>query len=89
MRHLTEVGHRPAIDVQAVYRDNLMQIVASGRGLMFIREAAVANHFPRIVCRRLVGEMLLFYAIWSRDNDNPSLNQLLSLAQDFGATIVG
>lgn len=78
--HLAKVGHRPSIELQAVYQDTLMQIVASGRGLTLASEARVAVQFPGVVYRALAEEQLPYCAIWSRENNNPASRHLLDLA---------
>lgn len=81
LKHLAELGHHPSIQQQAVYRDTLMQIVASGRGLTLTSEATIATRFPGVVYRPLAGEILPFCAIWSPRNDNPAFRRFLSLAK--------
>lgn len=79
--HLAELGHSPSIEQQRVYRDNLMQIVASGRGITLTSEATIAAVFPGVVYRPLISEILPFRAVWSPTNDNPALRHFLSLAK--------
>ena len=43
VKHLSALGHSPAIEHQAVYRDNLMQIVAGGHHLTLTSEATIAT----------------------------------------------
>lgn len=81
VKHLSALGHSPAIDRQAVYRDNLMQIVAGGHHLTLTSEATIATQFSGVVYRPLVGEILPFCAVWSPRNDNPAFRRLLSLAK--------
>lgn len=82
LKHLVELGHHPSIQQQEVYRDTLMQIVASGRGLTLTSEATIATSFPGVVYRPLAGEILPFCAIWSPRNDNPAFRRFLSLAKE-------
>jgi len=81
VKHLAELGHHPSVERQGVGRDNLMHLVAIGRGLTLTSEATTAARFPGVVYRPLAGEILPFCAIWSPQNDNPALRRLLSLAR--------
>lgn len=81
VKHLAGLGHRPSVERCAVYRDNLMQLVALGRGLSLTSEATTAASFPGVVYRPLVTDELPFSAIWSLRNDNPALRRLISLAK--------
>lgn len=81
VKHLAELGHSPPIQRHAVYRDTLMQIVASGKCLTLTSEATIATQFPGIVYRPLAEEILPFCAVWSPRNDNPAFRRLLSLAK--------
>ena len=81
VKHLSELGHSPEIDRQAVYRDNLMQIVARGYDLTLTSEATIATQFSGVTYRPLAGETLPFCAVWSPRNDNPAFRRLLSLAK--------
>jgi DNA-binding transcriptional LysR family regulator len=85
VKHFAELGHRPNIQLQAVYRDNLMQLVASGQGLTLTSEATIATQFPGVAYRPLAGEILPFCAIWSPRNDNPAFRRLLSLAKSLSS----
>lgn len=81
VKHLAELGRSPNIQRHAVYRDTLMQIVATGQSLTLTSEATIAALFPGVVYRPLVGEVLPFSAVWSPRNDNPAFRRLLSLAK--------
>ena len=81
VKHLAELGYSPNVQRHAVYRDTLMQIVANGRDLTLTSEATIAARFPGVVYRPLKGEVLPFCAVWSRNNDNPAVRRLLSLAK--------
>lgn len=82
VRHLSELGRRPAIQRHAVHRDTLFQIVALGQGLTLTSEATTGMIARGIVYRPLAADELPFSAIWSRRNDNPALRRLLSAARD-------
>jgi DNA-binding transcriptional LysR family regulator len=46
MRRLGDLGRHPRIHQHGVGRDNLMRLVALGRGLTVTSEATTAAHFP-------------------------------------------
>lgn len=81
VKHLAGLGHSPSIQRHAVYRDTLMQIVATGQSLTLTSEATTATQFPGTVYRPLAGQVLPFCAVWSPRNDNPAFRRLLSLAK--------
>lgn len=81
VQRLADLGRHPEIQTQCVGRDNLLSLVAIGRGLTVMSEAGTAAQFPGIVYRLLVGEVLPFCAVWSPRNDNPACRRLLSLAR--------
>ena len=81
VKHFAGLGHRPSIQLQAVYRDTLMQLVASGQGLTLTTEATITTQFSGVAYRPLAGEILPFCAIWSPRNDNPAFRRLLNLAK--------
>ncbi|WP_313015354.1 LysR substrate-binding domain-containing protein [Brevundimonas sp.] len=81
VRGLAALGHHPAIDVQAVGRDNLLPLVALGRGMTVVSEAITAARFPGIAYRPIIGEVLPFSAVWSPTNDNPAFRRFLSMAR--------
>ena len=81
VRCLAELGRHPEIQVQSVGRDNLLPLVALGRGLTLVSEAMTVAQFPGITYRPIAGEVLPFSAVWSPRNDNPAFRRLLSLAR--------
>lgn len=81
MRALADLGGRPDIEVQAVGLDNLLPLVALGRGLTLVGEAMTVAQFPGVIYRPILGEVLPFSAVWSASNDNPAFRRLLSLAK--------
>ncbi|MCR8493056.1 LysR family transcriptional regulator [Brucella anthropi] len=78
---LGKLGHHPEIHCQYVGRDNMLSLVAVGRGLTLTSEATTVAQFPGIIYRRMAGEVLPFCAVWSARNDNPACRRLLSLAR--------
>lgn len=78
---LADLGRHPNIRVQYVGRDNLLPLVAIGRGITVTSEAMTAAQFPRISYRPIAGEVLPFSALWSPKNDNPAFRRFLSLAR--------
>lgn len=83
---LGDLGRHPDIRVQYVGRDNLLPLVALGRGLTVVSEAMTAARFPGLCYRPIVGEILRFNAVWSPKNDNPALRRFLSLARSMAAS---
>ncbi|SKA31457.1 LysR family transcriptional regulator [Consotaella salsifontis] len=81
IRHLSRGSEHPSVDPQDVSRDNLMQIVALGRGLTLTSEATTDVVFPGVIYRPISNEQVSFSAVWSPRNDNPAFRQLLSLAR--------
>jgi DNA-binding transcriptional LysR family regulator len=81
VERLSALGHSPAIEWHAIYRDTLMQMVANGHSLTLTSEATIAAQLPGLVYRPLAGETLPFCAVWSPKNDNPAFRRLLSLAK--------
>ena len=81
VRKLADLSWHPDIHVQSVGRDNLLSLVAIGRGLTVVSEAMTATNHPGVVFRPIKGERLPFSAIWSPNNDNPAFRRLLSMAR--------
>lgn len=81
MQQLTALGRVPEIHAQLVGRDGLLSMVALGRGLTLISEAATGAQMPGVAYRPILNEVLPFSAIWSPNNDNPASRRLLSLAR--------
>lgn len=81
VQRLADLGRHPNIHPQYVGRDVLLSMVAVGRGLTVVSEAATGARFPGVVYRQIADEVLPFSAIWSRRNDNPAFRRFLSLAR--------
>lgn len=81
IQRLADLGYHPDIQSQYVGRDNLLRLVAMGRGLTITSEATIAAKIPGVSYRPIAGEMLPFSAVWSSKNDNPAFRRLLSLAR--------
>lgn len=81
VKRLADLGQHPEIHTQHVGRDNLLSLVAIGRGLTVMSEAGTAAQFPGTVYRQLIDEVLPFCAVWSPRNDNPAWRRLMSLAR--------
>ena len=79
--HLAGLGRRLDIQSQQVGRDNILSLVALGRGLTLTSEATTVAQFPGITYRELADEVLPFSMVWSTQNDNPACRRLLSLAR--------
>lgn len=79
--HLAGLGRGLDIQSQQVGRDNILSLVALGRGLTLTSEATTVAQFPGITYRELAGEVLPFSMVWSTQNDNPACRRLMSLAR--------
>nr|WP_219848919.1 LysR family transcriptional regulator [Paracoccus sp. FO-3] len=86
VRCLADLGRHPEIQVQQVSRDNLVPLVALGRGLTLVSEAMTVAQFPGAIYRPIRGEILPFSAVWSARNDNPAFRRFLSLARAMAVT---
>lgn len=82
--HLAGLGHHPDIQSQQVGRDNILSLVAVGRGLTLTSEATTLAQFPGVIYRCLAGDVLPFSMVWSPRNDNPACRRLLSMARAMG-----
>ena len=78
---LAGLGQYPEVHRQNVSRDNLMSLVAMGRGITLTSEAMTSTIFKALVYRPITRETLPFSAVWSPKNDNPALRRLVSLAR--------
>jgi len=87
VRELAALGQHPEIQVQAVGRDNLLPLVAIGRGLTLVSEAMTVAMLPGITYRPIAGELLPFSAVWSTTNDNPASRRLLAMARAAAANV--
>lgn len=81
VQRLADLGQHPEIHPQYVGRDNILSLVAVGRGLTLTSEATTVAQIPGITYRPIVNEILPFSAVWSPRNDNPACRRLLSLAR--------
>lgn len=88
VRRLASLGCHPDIQPQFVGRDNLLSLVAVGRGLTLVSEATVATQMPGITYRPIANDILSFSAIWSKKNDNPAFRRLLSLAKEMSRSLI-
>lgn len=87
VRELAGLGQHPEIQVQSVGRDNLLPLVAIGRGLTLVSEAMAAARFPGVTYRPISNEDLPFSAVWSASNDNPAFRRFLSMAKAMAVRI--
>lgn len=81
VQRLADLGQHPEIHPQYVGRDNILSLVAVGRGLTLTSEATTVAQIPGIAYRPIANEVLPFSAVWSPKNDNPACRRLLSLAR--------
>lgn len=89
VQRLADLGHHPEIHVQHVGRDNLLSLVAVGRGLTLTSEATTVAKIPGMTYRPIANEVLPFCAVWSQRNDNPACRRLLSLARSMARSSCG
>jgi DNA-binding transcriptional LysR family regulator len=87
VQRLASLGRHPDIHQHLVGRDNLMQLVALGRGLTVTSEATTGALFPGVVFRPIEDEVLPFCGVWSASNDNPALAVLLDLARSMTSAV--
>lgn len=87
VQRLASLGRHPDIHQHLVGRDNLMQLVALGRGLTVTSEATTGAQFPGVVFRPIEGEVLPFCGVWSASNENPALAGLLDLARSMTSAV--
>jgi len=81
IQHLAALGHHPDIVRHDVGRDDLIQLVALGRGLTLTSEATIAAKAPGVRFLPLAEELLPFSAVWASRNENPALLLLLETAR--------
>ena len=81
VQRFSDLGRDPEVVVQQVGRDNLLSLVAAGRGFTIVSEAMTVARFPGVSYRPVAGEVIPFSAVWSLRNDNPALRRLLSMAR--------
>ncbi|QPC42784.1 LysR family transcriptional regulator [Kaustia mangrovi] len=83
--YILQVKHdynfNPKIITQSVGRDNLLSLVAAGRGLTIISEAATVARIPGVIYRSIACERIPFSAVWLSQTDNPALRRLLSMSR--------
>ncbi|WP_374651070.1 LysR family transcriptional regulator [Dongia sp.] len=80
-KRLAEVGYRPTVLAQNVGCDNLLTLVAIGRGILLATESMAERCSLGIVQRLISDEVIPFAAVWSPRNDNPAFRRFLSIAK--------
>lgn len=82
VRRLNERERRPRIRRCDVARDTLMGMVAAGDGITVVSEATTYVPFPGVAFRPIADETepARYSAVWSPQNRNPALFNLLGLA---------
>jgi DNA-binding transcriptional LysR family regulator len=88
VRGLSDFGYHPMIETQRVSRDNLLSLVAIGRGISVVSESRTALLIPGVTYRMIIDEYLPFSMVWSPENDNPGLRRLLSMARQMSIASV-
>lgn len=81
VKRLSEIGTSPKINEHGVGRETLLSMVGLGFGVSLVSGAEVGVQYPNVVYVPIVGETLLFSAVWSPKNDNPALRRFLSEAR--------
>lgn len=81
VQNLHDEGRHPEVHRHNIGRDNLLSLVAIGRGLALTSEATTSTRCLGLIYRPIAGEMLSFSAVWSPKNDNPALRRLLGMAR--------
>lgn len=78
---LSTLGRHADVVRYAVARETLLVLAGLGLGLTVVSEAATGVTYPGVTYRFFDRDedLLPFYAIWSRGNDNPALRRFLSL----------
>lgn len=89
VKHLAELGQHRRVERCGIGRDNLMKLVAFGRGLTLTSEATTGVAFPGIVYRPIQGERIPFSVVCSLRNDNPAFRRLLSMARALSKRTAG
>lgn len=78
---LSSLGRHADVVRCAVARETLLVLVGLGFGLTVVSEAATGVTYPGVTYRffKRDEDLLPFYAVWSKGNDNPALRRFLSL----------
>lgn len=80
IKHLSDIGRTPSVERQAVKFDSLMRLIAMGQGVTLTSEAVVAVQFPGIAYRKVDVDLLHFFAVSLKGDNNPACRRLLKLA---------
>jgi DNA-binding transcriptional LysR family regulator len=82
VHRFSENGLRAKVHRVAVGRDNLVQMIALGRGISLTCESTAALPIDGVVHRPIAGdeESFLFSAVWSPFNRSATLRQFLAVA---------
>lgn len=89
VRRMAERGHSPRVQRRDVGRATLMHMVAAGEGVTLVSQSAGYMNNPAVVLRSIADEtdQAGFSAVWSPQNRNPALNNLLDLASAMSRSI--
>lgn len=82
IRKLSKPGFRPRMEVHDVSRTSLLDLVAMAYGVTLTCSSALRRDIHGVVFLPVSGEIDVIpsSAVWSKDNANPALRHLLSLA---------
>jgi len=85
MERFAALDHEPRLDMQAAGQASVLTLVALGHGLTLASAAASDHAAAHVVFRALAGDgnTLPTRAVWSANNKNPALRNLLSLLKSF------
>lgn len=81
MARLADLGHAPSLQPQSVGSDNLVPLVALGRGVLLSTGMMAEGEHSGVIVRPITGEALQFSAVWSPRNDNPAFRRFLGVAK--------
>ena len=89
VRRISERKHSPRVCRCDVARDTLMAMVAAGDGITLTSEATMHVSFPGVVFHTIADETepARFSAVWSPQNSNPALLNLLELATQMSRSV--
>lgn len=81
MKLLSGLEQSPIVDEYGVGREALLSMVGLGFGVTLLCGGGVGVRYPNVTFVPLTEQSVPFSAIWSPDNDNPSLRRFLSDAR--------
>lgn len=80
---LSEPGFEPNIQLREISRENILNLISTGRFLSVVSGTAMGLHHPGVVLREIHGERgkvhIDFCAYWREDNENPALRLFMKM----------